>query len=56
PPVLLTFQPQSLPSNSLSVEPTLTCIPLATEPVHSYMTIALRSSRSIPVHPNTLVS
>ncbi|KIK94824.1 hypothetical protein PAXRUDRAFT_142093, partial [Paxillus rubicundulus Ve08.2h10] len=54
PPVLLTFWPQSLPSNSLSIEPTLTHVPLATEPVHSYMTTALRPSRSVPVHPNML--
>ncbi|KIJ21095.1 hypothetical protein PAXINDRAFT_6876 [Paxillus involutus ATCC 200175] len=54
PPVPLTFQPPSLLYNTSSVEPALTRVPLAMEPVHPYMIPGLRPSGSIPVHPNTL--
>ncbi|KIJ19458.1 hypothetical protein PAXINDRAFT_7939 [Paxillus involutus ATCC 200175] len=49
-----TFQPPSILSNASSVEPALTCVLLAVEPVYPYTISALRPSGSVLVHPNTL--
>ncbi|KIJ06069.1 hypothetical protein PAXINDRAFT_20720 [Paxillus involutus ATCC 200175] len=54
PPVPSAFQLPPLLSNPSSVEPALTRVSLAVEPVHPYTTPALRPSGSVLVHPNTL--
>ncbi|KIJ05827.1 hypothetical protein PAXINDRAFT_20943 [Paxillus involutus ATCC 200175] len=54
PPVPSTFQLPSIRSNASSVEPALTRVLLATEPVHPYTIPALRPSGYVLVHPNML--
>ncbi|KIJ06649.1 hypothetical protein PAXINDRAFT_20154 [Paxillus involutus ATCC 200175] len=49
-----TFQPPFILSNASSVEPALTRVLLAAEPVHPYTIPALQPSGSVLVHPNTL--